>query len=174
MRKIVLDTETTGINPKDGHRIVEIAAIEINGLEISQNRIHRFFNPAREVDKGASAVHGLTLDRLKDEPAFEDFAHEILEFIRGAELIIHNAPFDLGFLNSEFKRAGLDPAESYCMEVTDTLLMARKMHPNEKNSLDALCERYEVDHSRRTSHGALLDAELLAELYLKMFRRALH
>ena len=172
MRKIVLDTETTGLSPDEGHRIVEFAAIEMNGLEISPNRIHRFFNPAREIDEGAYAVHGLTLDRLKDEPAFEDFAHEFAEFIRGAELIIHNAPFDLEFLNSEFMRAGLAPVENYCVKVTDTLQMARKLHPCEKNSLKALCERYEVDCSQRIPHGALLDAELLAEIYLKMLKRA--
>lgn len=174
MRKIVLNTETTGINPDEGHRIVELAAIEINGWEISQRRIHRYFNPEREIDAGASEVHGLTLARLKDEPTFDDFAREFAEFIRDAELIIHNAPFDLGFLNSEFAREGLPPVESICMEVTDTLLLARTQSPGEKSNLDALCERYGVDYSQRTSHGALLDAELLAEVYLKMVKRVLH
>lgn len=174
MRKIVLNTETTGLSPDEGHRIVELAAIEINGWEITQKRIHRYFNPEREIDTGASEVHGLTLARLKDEPTFDEFAHEISEFIRDAELIIHNAPFDLGFLNSEFERAGLPPVKSICAKVTDTLQLARTQNPDEKNDLDALCERYEIACLQRTSHGALLDAELLAELYLKMTKRMLH
>jgi len=174
MRKIVIDTETTGLSPDQGHRIVELAAIEINGCEITQNRIHRFFNPEREVDAGAEAVHGLTLERLKDEPTFDDFAHEFSEYIRDAELIIHNAPFDLGFLNSEFDQVGLPPIESICKKVTDTLLSAKELFPGKKNNLNALCERYEIDYSHRTLHGAMLDAELLAEVYLKMFHRVLH
>lgn len=174
MRKIVLNTETTGINPDEGHRIVELAAIEINGWEITQNRIHRYFNPEREIDTGASEVHGLTLARLKDEPTFDDFAQEFAEFIRDAELIIHNASFDLCFLNSEFAREGLPPVESICTKITDTLLLARTQNPGEKSNLDALCERYGVDYSQRTSHGALLDAELLAEVYLRMVKRVLH
>lgn len=171
MRKIVIDTETTGLNPDQGHRIIELAAIEINGWDITQNRIHRYFNPECEIDAGATAVHGLTLVRLKDEPAFDGFAHELAEFIRDAELIIHNAPFDLGFLNAEFKQAGLSPVESICKKVTDTLLIAREQYPKKKNSLNALCERYEIDNSQRTLHGAMLDAELLAEVYLKMVKR---
>lgn len=172
MRQIVLDTETTGLNPSEGHRIVEIAAIEMSESGISQNCIHRFFNPGREIDEGAHAVHGLTLARLGNEAAFEDFVHEFAEFIRGAELIIHNAPFDLGFLNSEFARIGLAPVDAHCAKVTDTLLMARKLHPGNTNNLNALCERYAVAHSSRNSHGALLHAELLAEVYLNMAKRA--
>lgn len=174
MRKIVIDTETTGLSPGQGHRIVELAAIEIKGWEITQNRIHRYFNPEREIDPRAAAVHGLTLARLIDEPTFDDFAHEFAEFIRDAELIIHNAPFDLGFLNSEFEKAGLPPVESICKKVTDTLLVAREQNPRKKNSLNDLCERYEIDYSQRTLHGAMLDAELLAEVYLKMAMRVLH
>ncbi len=174
MRKIVIDTETTGLSPNQGHRIVELAAIEINGWEVTQNRIHRYFNPGREIDAGAAAVHGLTVERLKDEPTFDDFAHEFAEFIRDAELIIHNAPFDLGFLNSEFEQVGLPPVESICKKVTDTLRSAKELFPGEKNNLNALCERYEIDYSQRTLHGAMLDAELLAEVYLKMFQRVLH
>lgn len=174
MRKIVLDTETTGLSPEQGHRVIELAAIEINGWAITENRIHKFFNPEREVDPGAEAVHGLTLARLKDEPTFDDFAHNFAEFIRDTELIIHNAPFELGFLNSEFEQAGLPPVERLCKKVTDTLRLARDRHPEGKNTLDDLCERYGIDYSKRTTHGALLDAELLAEVYLKMSLRALH
>jgi DNA polymerase-3 subunit epsilon len=174
MRKIVLNTETTGISADGGHRIVELAAIEIDGREITQNRIHKYFNPEREIDAGASAVHGLTLVRLEDEPTFDDFAHEFAEFIRDAEIIIHNAPFDLGFLNSEFEQAGIPPVENICQKVTDILLMARIQNPGKKNSLKALCERHGVDYSHRTLHGAMLDAELLAEVYLQMVKRELH
>ena len=174
MRKIVLDTETTGLSPEHGHRIVELAAIEIDGWEITQNRLHRYFNPEREVDEGAAEVHGLTLERLINEPTFDFFAHEFAEFIRDAELIIHNAPFDLAFLNAEFERTGLPPVESFCASVTDTLVMARKQNPGKKNNLNALCERYGVDYSQRTLHGALLDTELLAEVYLKLYKRELH
>ena len=174
MRKIVLDTETTGLSPEHGHRIVELAAIEIDGWEITRNRLHRYFNPEREVDAGAAEVHGLTLERLKNEPTFDFFALEFAEFIRDAELIIHNAPFDIAFLNAEFKKAGLPPVESYCSCVTDTLVMARKQTPGKKNNLNALCERYGVDYSQRTLHGAMLDTELLAEVYMKLYKRELH
>lgn len=169
LRKIVLDTETTGLYPEDGHRIVELAAIEVNGREITQNRFHRYFNPGREVDEGAAEVHGLTWERLQDESKFAEYANQIAEFIRDAELIIHNAPFDVGFLNTEFERVGLPPVENICARVTDTLVMAKKLNPGEMNSLSALCERYEIDESHRESHGALLDAELLVDVYLKMY-----
>jgi DNA polymerase-3 subunit epsilon len=168
MRKIVLDTETTGLSPDDGHRIVELAAIEIIDSKITFRRYHRYINPEREIDAGAEAVHGLSLERLQNESKFAEVAPDLIEFISGAELIIHNAPFDVGFLNSEFEKDGLPPVESICKKVTDTLLMARKQNPGEKNSLDALCKRYGIDYSNRTSHGALLDAELLAEVYLEM------
>ena len=168
MRKIVLDTETTGLSPDDGHRIVELAAIEIIDSKITFRRYHRYINPEREIDAGAEAVHGLSLERLQNESKFAEVAPDLIEFISGAELIIHNAPFDVGFLNSEFEKEGLPPVESICKKVTDTLLMARKQNPGKKNSLDALCKRYGIDYSNRTSHGALLDAELLAEVYLEM------
>ncbi|HEX5337618.1 MAG TPA: DNA polymerase III subunit epsilon [Gallionella sp.] len=167
MRKIVLDTETTGLSPADGHRIIELAAIELEGRTVSQRRFHRYLNPERDIDAGAAAVHGLTFERLQNEPLFADIAASFLEFIAGAELIIHNAPFDMGFLNHELKLLGLPPLQN---EVTDTLKVARDMHPGKKNSLDALCSRYEIDNAHRTLHGALLDTELLAEVYFAMTR----
>lgn len=167
MRKIVLDTETTGLDPKQGHRIIELAAIELDGRKISMRRFHRYLNPEREIDAGAAAVHGLTYERLQDEPKFADIALTFLEFIAGAELIIHNAPFDVGFLNHELALLGLPPLQN---EVLDTLKVAREMHPGKKNSLNALCSRYEIDNAHRTLHGALLDTELLAEVYFAMTR----
>ncbi len=167
MRRIVLDTETTGLNPSDGHRIIELAAIELDGRKVSTSRFHRYLNPERDIDAGAVAVHGLTWERLQSEPLFGDIVHSFLEFIEGAELIIHNAPFDIGFLNHELKLLGLP---SLANAVTDTLKVAREMHPGKKNSLDALCARYEIDNAHRTLHGALLDTELLAEVYLAMTR----
>ena len=167
MRKIVLDTETTGLDPKQGHRIIELAAIELDGRKISLRRFHRYLNPEREIEAGAVAVHGLTYERLQNEPKFSDIATSFMEFIDGAELIIHNAPFDMGFLNHELGLLGLPPLQN---EVTDTLKVAREMHPGKKNSLDALCSRYEIDNAHRTLHGALLDTELLAEVYFAMTR----
>jgi len=167
MRKIVLDTETTGLDPKQGHRIIELAAIELDGRKISLRRFHRYLNPEREIEAGAVAVHGLTYERLQNEPKFSDIASSFLEFIEGSELIIHNAPFDMGFLNHELSLLGLPPLQN---EVTDTLKVAREMHPGKKNSLDALCSRYEIDNAHRTLHGALLDTELLAEVYFAMTR----
>ena len=171
LRKVVLDTETTGLYPEDGHRIVELAAIGITDLEITQNLFHQFFNPEREVDEDAAEVHGLTWEELQDEPVFSEYANQIAEFIRDAELIIHNAPFDVGFLNSEFQRVGLPPVEDICARVTDTLAMAKKLNPSGVNNLDALCERYEVDVSQFIAHGAMLDAEILAEVYLQIINR---
>src|SRR5512135_1388615 len=167
MRKIVLDTETTGLDPKQGHRIIEVAAIELDGRKVSGRTFHRYINPEREIDEGAAAVHGLTLDRLQDEPKFAEVAPALLEFIDGAELIIHNAPFDIGFLNAELALAGLPPLNN---SVVDTLKVAKELHPGKKNNLDALCDRYQIDNSHRTLHGALLDTELLAEVYLSMTR----
>ena len=167
MRRIVLDTETTGLDPKEGHRIIELAAIELEGRKVSLSRFHRYLNPEREIDAGAVAVHGLTYERLQNEPKFADIAPSFLKFIEGAELIIHNAPFDIGFLNHELALIGLPPLQN---TVTDTLKVAREMHPGKKNSLDALCSRYEIDNAHRTLHGALLDTELLAEVYLAMTR----
>lgn len=167
MRKIVLDTETTGLDPRQGHRIIEVAAIEMDGRKVSKRTFHRYINPEREIDEGAAAVHGLTLDRLQDEPKFAEVAPALLEFIAGAELIIHNAPFDMGFLNAELALAGLPLLNN---QVIDTLKVAKELHPGKKNNLNALCDRYQIDNSHRTLHGALLDTELLAEVYLGMTR----
>lgn len=167
MRQIVLDTETTGLEHKQGHRIIEVAAIELDGRKVSERRFHRYLNPEREIDEGAAAVHGLTLDRLQDEPKFSEIAPALLEFIGDAELIIHNAPFDMGFLNAELVRAGWVPLGN---PVIDTLKVAKDLHPGKKNNLNALCDRYFIDNSHRTLHGALLDTELLAEVYLAMTR----
>jgi DNA polymerase-3 subunit epsilon len=163
----VVDTETTGLDPRQGHRIIELAAIELDGRKISLRRFHRYLNPEREIDAGAAAVHGLTYERLQDEARFADIATSFLEFIEGAELIIHNAPFDMGFLNHELELLGLPPLQNAVM---DTLKVAREMHPGKKNSLNALCSRYEIDNAHRTLHGALLDTELLAEVYFAMTR----
>lgn len=167
MRQIVLDTETTGLDPKQGHRIIEVAAIELHGRKVSERSFHRYLNPERDIDEGAAAVHGLTLDRLQDEPKFAEIAPALLEFIGDAELIIHNAPFDMGFLNAELAKLGLPPLQN---KVTDTLKVAKELHPGKKNNLNALCDRYFIDNSHRTLHGALLDTELLAEVYLAMTR----
>jgi DNA polymerase-3 subunit epsilon len=167
MRQIVLDTETTGLNPNLGHRLVEVAAIELSDRKVSERSFHRYINPEREIDEGAASVHGLTLDRLQDEPKFAEIAPAFLEFISGAELIIHNAPFDMGFLNAELARAGLPLLDNL---VIDTLKFAKDLHPGKKNNLNALCDRYMIDNSHRVLHGALLDTELLAEVYLAMTR----
>ena len=169
MRQIVLDTETTGLSAEEGHRIIEIGCLEISNRRLSGARFHRYLNPERAVDQGAAEVHGLTLEKLKDHPRFQDVALEFLEFVRGAELIIHNAAFDTGFINHELARLGeaWGRLEDYC-QVFDTLKLARDLHPGQRNSLDALCRRYEVDNTHRELHGALLDAELLAEVYLAM------
>ena len=167
MRQIVLDTETTGLNPNLGHRLVEVAAIELSDRKVSERSFHRYLNPEREIDEGAASVHGLTLDRLQDEPKFAEIAPAFLEFISGAELIIHNAPFDMGFLNAELARAGLPLLDN---PVIDTLKFAKDLHPGKKNNLNALCDRYMIDNSHRVLHGALLDTELLAEVYLAMTR----
>jgi len=167
VRQIVLDTETTGLDPKRGHRIIEMAAIELEGRQVSTRRFHRYLNPEREIDAGAVAVHGLTYERLQNEPKFADIAVSFLEFIAGSELIIHNAPFDLGFLNHELELLDMEPLRN---KVVDTLKLAREMHPGKKNSLDALCGRYAIDNAHRSLHGALLDTELLAEVYFAMTR----
>lgn len=170
MRQIFLDTETTGLDPRQGHRIIEVACIEMHNRRPTGRHLHKYVNPEREIDAGAAAVHGITLDFLADKPKFADIAEEFLEFISGAELIIHNAPFDLGFLNAELRRLDRVPVETLCNGVTDTLKMAKELHPGKRNSLDALCDRYEIDNSQRTLHGALLDTELLAEVFLAMTR----
>jgi DNA polymerase III subunit epsilon len=170
MRQICLDTETTGLNPRDGHRIIEVACIELVNRRLTGHHLHKYVHPERNIDAGAQAVHGITLDFLADKPKFADIADEFLEFINGAQLIIHNAPFDLGFLNAELDRLGRVPVETVCSGVIDTLKDAKALHPGKRNSLDALCERYDIDNSGRTLHGALLDTELLAEVYLAMTR----
>jgi DNA polymerase III subunit epsilon len=169
MRRIVLDTETTGLEPEAGHRIIEVACLELHGRRPTGRHFHRFINPERAIDLAATQVHGRTADELLDKPRFADIVDEFLEFVQGAELLIHNAPFDVAFLDAELARAGKARLEAICT-VSCTLVMAREMHPGKKNSLNALCERYAVDHSQRTLHGALLDAQLLADVWLAMTR----
>ena len=169
MRRIVLDTETTGLEPEQGHRIIELACLELHDRRATGRHFHRFLNPERAIDFAATEVHGLTADDLADKPKFVDIADEFLAFVEGSELLIHNAPFDVAFLNAELGRIGRPKLEELC-RVSDTLMLAREIHPGKKNSLDALCERYYVDHSRRTLHGALLDAQLLADVWLAMTR----
>ena len=170
MRQIVLDTETTGLEASLGHRVIEIAGVEIVNRRLTRRHFHRYLNPERDIEAGAMQVHGLTLEFLQDKPRFREIAAELLDFVSGAELIIHNAPFDVAFLDSELALAELKSILGYCPVVTDTLRMARDLYPGKRNSLDALCERYQIDNSARTLHGALLDAELLAEVYLAMTR----
>lgn len=170
MRQIVLDTETTGLDPRQGHRIIEVACIEMVNRRLTGRHLHKYTNPERQIDEGAQAVHGITLDFLADKPKFADIVDEFLEFINGAELIIHNAPFDLGFLDAELRRLDRVPVETICNGVTDTLKMAKELHPGKRNNLNALCDRYEIDNSSRTLHGALLDTELLADVFLAMTR----
>ena len=170
MRQIVLDTETTGLNARLGDRIIEIGCVELVDRRPTGNHFHRYLNPERDVEEGALRVHGITREFLQDKPRFADIARELVDYLAGAELIIHNAAFDVEFLNAELEKIALDPVEKHVAAVVDTLRHARDLHPGRKNSLDALCERYQVDHSHRTLHGALLDASLLAEVYLAMTR----
>jgi DNA polymerase-3 subunit epsilon len=169
MRQIVLDTETTGLTPEEGHRIIEIGCVEIINRTLTGNRFHAYLNPEREIDAGAAEVHGLTHEFLAHKPLFGDIADDLLTFIAGAELIIHNAPFDVAFLDHELGllESGKGQLREYCA-ITDTLLLAKQKHPGQRNSLDALCKRYGVDNSHRDLHGALLDAEILAQVYLLM------
>jgi DNA polymerase-3 subunit epsilon len=170
MRQIVLDTETTGLNARLGDRIIEIGCVEMVDRRLTGNHFHRYVNPERDIEAGALKVHGITTEFLQDKPKFALVAADLLEFVRGAELVIHNAAFDVEFLNEELKRLGLASIETVVAGVVDTLRTARDLHPGKKNSLDALCERYAVDNAHRTLHGALLDAELLADVYLSMTR----
>lgn len=170
MRQIVLDTETTGLDPVLGHRVIEIGAVELVNRRPTDRHFHHYLNPERESDGGALQVHGLTPEFLQDKPKFREIAAELLDFVRGAELIIHNAPFDVAFLNAEFALVELGAVEACCACITDTLRLAKELHPGKRNGLDALCERYQVNNSARTLHGALLDAQLLAEVYLAMTR----
>jgi len=173
MRQVVLDTETTGLDPKTGHRIIEIGCVEIINRKITRNHYHQYIQPDRESDEGALAVHGITSEFLADKPRFEDIAEDFVTFIKGAELIIHNAPFDVGFIDHEFKllqaNHSVDLGQtSDHATILDSLVMARKMHPGQKNNLDALCKRYDVNNDKRELHGALLDSEILADVYLAM------
>jgi DNA polymerase-3 subunit epsilon len=170
MRQIVLDTETTGLNARLGDRIIEIGCVELVNRRPTGNHFHRYVNPEREVEEGALRVHGITNEFLQDKPRFADIARELVGYLGGAELVIHNAAFDVEFLNAELERLELGPLDRHVAGVVDTLRQARELHPGKKNSLDALCERYQIEHSHRTLHGALLDARLLAEVYLAMTR----
>ena len=168
-RQIVLDTETTGLEPSQGHRVIEIGCVELINRRLTGNNYHQYIQPDREIDEGALQVHGISNEFLADKPRFADIAEDLMNYLRGAELVIHNAPFDVGFLDHELKLLGdrFDTMNDYCT-VTDTLVMARKMHPGQKNNLDALCKRYDVSNTHRDLHGALLDAEILSEVYLRM------
>ncbi|MYM73552.1 DNA polymerase III subunit epsilon [Duganella sp. FT109W] len=170
MRQIVLDTETTGINPKLGNRILEIGCVELHNRMLTGNNLHFYINPERDSEEGALNVHGLTTEFLRDKPKFHEIVEQLREYIQGAEVIIHNAPFDLGFLNHEFRLLNLPDFSSHIGGVIDTLVQAKELHPGKRNSLDALCDRYGISNSHRKLHGALLDAELLADVYLAMTR----
>ena len=170
MRQVFLDTETTGLDPNQGHRIIEIAAVEFNNRQSTNKKYHSYINPEREIDAAAEEVHGLSLEFLQDKPLFQDVAQDFLNFIQGAELIIHNAPFDVGFINAELGRLGLAKLEDNEVHITDSLQFAKDLRPGQRNSLDALCRAYDIDNSERTLHGALLDAQLLGEVFIAMTR----
>lgn len=170
MRQIVLDTETTGLSANDGDRIIEIGCVELKNRRMTSHHFHYYINPERDSHPDALAVHGLTTEFLSDKPKFAEIADAFCDYIRGAELIIHNAPFDVGFLDAELSRLNLPQVKKLAHHVTDTLVMAREIFPGKRNSLDALCERYEIDNTHRDLHGALIDAALLAEVYLAMTR----
>lgn len=170
MRQIVLDTETTGLNARSGDRIIEIGCVELVNRRLTGNNLHYYINPERDSEEGALAVHGLTTEFLSDKPKFADVAQELVRYLQGAEVIIHNAPFDIGFLDAEFERLQLGPFNQHVVNVIDSLAEAKLLYPGKRNSLDALCDRYEVSNAHRTLHGALLDAELLAEVFLAMTR----
>ncbi|MEJ8858675.1 DNA polymerase III subunit epsilon [Variovorax robiniae] len=169
-RQIVLDTETTGLSAENGDRVIELGCVELYARKLTGNDLHIYFNPERESHEDALKVHGLTTDFLRDKPKFGTLAKDVVEYLRGAELIIHNAAFDVGFLNKELELAGLPPLHTFVSEVTDTLAMAKQLYPGKRNSLDALCDRYGVDRSNRTFHGAKLDAQLLADVYINLTR----
>ena len=170
MRQIFLDTETTGLYPDQGHRVIEIAAVELINRRPTNNHFHVYLNPEREIDAAAQEVHGITLEFLQDKPLFSAIAQDLIDFVKDAEVVIHNAPFDVGFLNAELGRIGLKPITNFCDKITDTLKMAKDTRPGQRNNLDALCRHFGIDNSKRTLHGALLDAELLAEVYMAMTR----
>ena len=170
MRQLILDTETTGLNARTGDRILELGCVELVNRRLTGNNLHFYINPERDSDPGALAVHGLTTEFLSDKPKFGEIADQFRDFIQGADLIIHNAPFDIGFLDVEFALLGLPQVSTYCGEIIDTLARAKQMFPGKRNSLDALCDRFGISNAHRTLHGALLDSELLAEVYLAMTR----
>ncbi len=170
MRQVILDTETTGLNPATGDRIIEIGCVEMIGRRLTDRTFHYYINPERDIDAGAFAVHGLSREFLSDKPVFANIVEELIEFVDGAEVVIHNAPFDLGFLDNEFTLLKRPPFRGLASKITDTLLDARQMFPGKRNSLDALCERFAISNQHRTLHGALLDAQLLAEVYVAMTR----
>jgi len=170
MRQLILDTETTGLNARTGDRILELGCVELVNRRLTGNNLHFYINPERDSDPGALAVHGLTTEFLSDKPKFGEIADQFRDFIQGADLIIHNAPFDIGFLDAEFALLGLPPVSTHCGEIIDTLARAKQMFPGKRNSLDALCDRFGISNAHRTLHGALLDSELLAEVYLAMTR----
>jgi DNA polymerase-3 subunit epsilon len=170
MRQIFLDTETTGLDPNQGHRIIEIAAIEMQDRQQTHNRFHAYLNPERDIDSAAKEVHGISLDFLQDKPLFIDISDTFLSFIEGAELIIHNAPFDVGFLNMELGKIEKNKIEEYCLKITDSLKLAKENRPGQRNNLDALCRAYGINNSQRSLHGALLDAELLGAVFLAITR----
>lgn len=170
MRWVMLDTETTGLRVEEGHRLIEIGCVECIDRRITERHFHVYLNPQREVDEGARQVHGMSWDQLRDKPLFADVVDGLLEFVQGAEVVIHNADFDRGFLDEELRRAGLQPFSSYCSRIIDSLSHARDLHPGQRNSLDALCQRYSIPNDHRVLHGALLDARLLADVYLAMTR----
>ena len=170
MRQIILDTETTGLDPALGNRIIEIGGVEIVNRQPTGKHFHRYINPERDSEDGALQVHGITSEFLADKPKFREIAQEFIDYVRGAELVIHNAPFDIAFLNHELRLLDMQPMKTVCPGVVDTLKQARELHPGKRNSLDALCERYQINNAGRTLHGALLDAQLLAEVYLAMTR----
>ncbi|MGR2662693.1 MULTISPECIES: DNA polymerase III subunit epsilon [Chromobacterium] len=170
MRQIILDTETTGLEHAQGHRIIEFAGLEMINRKLTGKHLHLYIHPERDIDPDAQRVHGISLEFLEGKPKFREVAEEVADFLRDAELIIHNAPFDVGFLNAEFERVGLPSIKNLCANVVDTLREARDLFPGKRNSLDALCDRFEIDRSNRTLHGALVDCELLSEVYLWMTR----
>jgi DNA polymerase-3 subunit epsilon len=170
MRQVILDTETTGLNPATGDRIIEIGCVEMVGRRLTDRTFHYYVNPERDIDAGAFAVHGLSREFLSDKPVFANIVEQLIEFVDGAEIVIHNAAFDLGFLDNEFALLKRPPFRNLASKVTDTLLEARQMFPGKRNSLDALCERFSISNQHRTLHGALLDAQLLAEVYVSMTR----
>lgn len=170
MRQIFLDTETTGLYHAQGHRVIEIAAVEVVNRRLTKHHFHYYLNPDREIDQGAQEVHGISLEFLQDKPRFAEIANELITFIADAELIMHNAPFDVGFLNSELGLIGQKTVEVITAKITDTLKIAKEMRPGQRNNLDALCRHFGIDNSKRTLHGALLDAELLADVYMAMTR----